>query len=77
VSKIRGLCEKGKLVLDALQLSRLSFILACKLKAFKIDLKTWNEEVFANVLKQKKVLLDELRVLDVIVEEDPYLMLRG
>jgi hypothetical protein len=47
----------------------LSFISACKLKALKIDLKKWNEEVFGNVVKRKKVLMDELRDLDVIVEE--------
>lgn len=37
-----------------------SFIMARKLKALKVDLKKWNEEVFGHVEKQKRVLLDEL-----------------
>lgn len=43
-----------------------SFILACKLKVLKMDLKKWNEEVFDNEGKKKKDLLDELRELDII-----------
>jgi hypothetical protein len=46
-----------------------SLTLARKLKALKLGLKKWNEEVFGNVGKHKKVLLDELQVLDVIAEE--------
>jgi hypothetical protein len=34
-----------------------SFVLAQKLKALKLDLKKWNEEVFDNVEKRKKTLL--------------------
>jgi hypothetical protein len=34
----------------------------------KIDLKRWNEEVFGNV-ERKKILLEELRVFDVLEEE--------
>jgi hypothetical protein len=45
--------------------------LAHKLKALKINLKRWNEEVFSNVEKWKKVLLDELWDLEVNVEERP------
>jgi hypothetical protein len=33
-----------------------SFILASKLKALKVDLKIWNEEVFDNVESHKKFL---------------------
>jgi hypothetical protein len=45
-----------------------SFILASKLKALKVDLKRWNEEVFVNVERKKNVLLEELRVLGIIEE---------
>jgi hypothetical protein len=38
----------------------LRFVLVRKLKALKINLKKWNEQVFDNVEKQKNVLLDEL-----------------
>jgi len=44
----------------------LSFILASKLKALKIDLKRWNEEVFDIVERKKKILPEELRVFDVL-----------
>jgi hypothetical protein len=37
----------------------------------KINLKRWNEEVFSNVEKWKKVLLDELWDLEVNVEVRP------
>jgi len=47
----------------------LSFILARKLKALKPDLRTWNEQVFGNVVSQKKSLLEELHVLDSLGEE--------
>jgi hypothetical protein len=46
-----------------------SFILASKLKALKVDLKRWNEEVFGNVERKKKILLEELHVFDIIEEE--------
>jgi hypothetical protein len=46
-----------------------SYVLARKLKALKIDLKKWNEEVFGNVeRKKKRNLLEELRFFDVIEE---------
>jgi hypothetical protein len=38
----------------------LSFILAHKLKVLKTDLRRWNEEVFGNIERQKKMLLEEL-----------------
>jgi hypothetical protein len=41
-------------------------VLACKLKALKLDLKKWNEEVFGKIGKQNKDLLDGIRELDVI-----------
>jgi len=43
-------------------------VLARRLKALKTNLKKWNDEVFGNVGKQKKVLLDGLRELDFIIE---------
>jgi hypothetical protein len=33
-----------------------SYVLACKLKALKGDLRRWNNEVFGHVGKQKKIL---------------------
>jgi hypothetical protein len=47
----------------------LSFVLASKLKALKIYLKRWNKEVFGNVERKRKILLEELRVLDAFEEE--------
>jgi hypothetical protein len=41
-----------------------SFVLAHKLKALKVDLKSWNEQVFGNVESLKLARLEELRVLD-------------
>jgi hypothetical protein len=35
----------------------------------KVDLKRWNEEVFGNVERKKKILLEELRVFGIIEEE--------
>jgi len=35
----------------------------------KVDLKKWNEEIFGNVERKKKLLLEELHVLDVLEEE--------
>jgi hypothetical protein len=46
-----------------------SFILALKVKALKVDLKVWNDEVFGNVERQKKFLLDELQDLDLLEEQ--------
>jgi len=45
-----------------------SFVLARKLKALKIDLKKWNEKVFGNVERKKKILLEELHVFYVLEE---------
>jgi hypothetical protein len=42
-------------------------LLARKLKALKLDLKKWNE-VFCNVERKKRNLLEELWVFDVIEE---------
>jgi hypothetical protein len=37
----------------------LSFILARKLKALKVDIRRWDEEVFGNVGSKKKIHLEE------------------
>jgi hypothetical protein len=41
-------------------------VLACKLKALKQNLKTWNVEVFGNVERNKRKLFEELQVFDTI-----------
>jgi hypothetical protein len=43
-----------------------SYVLACKLKALKQDLKKWNEEVFGNVERNKRKLFEELQAFDTI-----------
>jgi hypothetical protein len=45
-----------------------SYILANKLKALKKDLKKWNIEVFGDIGKKKKELLESIRELDAIEE---------
>ena len=46
-----------------------SFVLAKKLKALKEDIIQWNHREFANVDRQKKQLLEELKILDAKEEE--------
>ena len=41
-----------------------NFVLAKKLKALKGDIIQWNRSVFGNVGRQKKVLLEALKLLD-------------
>jgi hypothetical protein len=43
-----------------------SFVLACKLKALKSNLKTWNVEAFGNVERNKRKLLEELQAIDTV-----------
>jgi uncharacterized protein YaiL (DUF2058 family) len=43
-----------------------SFVLACKLKALKSKLKTWNVEVFGNVERNKRKLLEELQAVETV-----------
>jgi len=45
-----------------------SFILASKLKALKVELKRWNEEVIRNVERKKKLLLEEQCLFSIIKE---------
>ena len=42
----------------------LSFVLACKLKDLKLDLRRWNEEVFDYIVRNKRILLEDLQVFD-------------
>jgi endonuclease/exonuclease/phosphatase family metal-dependent hydrolase len=44
------------------------YIMACKLKALKVDLKKWNEEVFGNVGVKKNKLMSELVELDAMAD---------
>jgi len=46
-----------------------SFVLAQKLKALKVDLKSWNKQVFGNVESLKLARLEELCALDRLKEE--------
>ena len=46
-----------------------SFVLAKKLKALKEDIIQWNRREFGNVDRQKKQLLEELKILDAKEEE--------
>jgi hypothetical protein len=48
-----------------------SFVFACKLKALKLDLKKWNKEVFGNVERNKRILVEDLRAFDAL-EEGPW-----
>jgi hypothetical protein len=45
-----------------------SYILACKQKALKADMKKSNKEVFGNLGKKKKDLMDGFRKLDFIAK---------
>ena len=45
-----------------------SYIMACKLKALKTDLKKWNEEVFGNVGVRRHELMSEMIALDTVAE---------
>jgi hypothetical protein len=67
--KAKGFVYKVKQCWDSYLFQRTpNFVLACKLKALKIDLKRWNEEVFGNVERKKKILLEELHVFYVLEE---------
>ena len=47
------------------------YIIACKLKALKVDLKKWNEEVFGNVGVKKNKFISELVELDAVADLRP------
>ena len=53
--EIRGIYGAGEHLVAVLQFQGLpSFILASKLKALKVDLNKWNEEIFGDVGKKRK-----------------------
>jgi hypothetical protein len=61
--KYEGFVEQVKKWWMSYEFSGLpSFVLANKLKALKADLKKWNEEVFGDIGKKKKELLEGIRV---------------
>jgi len=45
-----------------------SFVIARKLKALKLDLKKWNEEVFGNVERNERKLIVDLQGFDIVEE---------
>jgi soluble P-type ATPase len=47
-------------------------VLANKLKALKVNLKKWNVEVFSDVGKKKKELLEGIRELECIDEDQEF-----
>jgi hypothetical protein len=42
--------------------------LACKLKDLKLDLKKWKEEVFGNVVRNKRKIFEDLQAFDPVEE---------
>jgi hypothetical protein len=67
--KYEGFVEQVKKCWISYEFSGLpSFILANKLKALKSDLKKWNEEVFGDIGKKKKELLEGIQELELIEE---------
>ena len=48
-----------------------SFVLACKLRALKQDLKIWNEEEFGNIDGRKNSLLSSVKSLDELEDARP------
>jgi len=68
--KYEGFVEQVKKWWMSYEFSGLpSFILANKLKALKADLKKWNEEVFGDLGKKKKELMEGIRELELIEEQ--------
>lgn len=45
-----------------------SYILACKLKALKNDLKLWNSQSFGDIRERKKFKVEELQQFEQIME---------
>jgi hypothetical protein len=43
-------------------------VLANKLKSLKLDLKKWNDEVFGDIGRKRKELLEGIQEMDVVVE---------
>jgi hypothetical protein len=56
-------------IISQSSLTMVTFKGVVDLKALKGDLKRWNEAVFGNVKGKKKILLEEIRVFDIIEKE--------
>jgi hypothetical protein len=52
-------------------LSTPCFVFAYKIKQLKLDLKSWNKEVFGNVKEKRKCLMEEIQSLNLLEEERP------
>ena len=66
MAKSGGFCGEGSSLVEWSSLyGPHSYVLACKLKALKGDLKYWNKHVFEDVSFRKKCLLTKLLDLDV------------
>jgi hypothetical protein len=63
VAKLIRFCGESEIMVQGSS----SYALARKLKALKLDLKKWNEEIFGNVGQRKKEM-DGIRKLDMIAE---------
>jgi hypothetical protein len=67
--QVEGLVEKVKMWWGAYNYEGTSsYVFAQKLKASKVDLKKWNEEVFGDVRKWKKEMEEGHCELDLIAE---------
>jgi hypothetical protein len=67
--KYEGFVDKVKSWWDSYTYEGLpSFVLANKLKSLKLDLKKWNEEVFGDIGRKKKELLEGIQEMDVLAE---------
>jgi exonuclease III len=67
--KYEGFVDKVKSWWDSYTYEGLpSFVLANKLKSLKLDLKKWNEEVFGDIGRKKRELLEGIQEMDVLAE---------
>lgn len=57
--EVRGFCGASKAWWKSYNFQGSpSYVLTCKLRGLKTDLKKWNEEIFGDVGKRKKELVD-------------------
>jgi hypothetical protein len=67
--KYEGFVDKVKSWWDSYSFESLpSFVLANKMKTLKMDLKKWNEEVFGDIGRKKKELLEGIKEMDVVAK---------
>jgi hypothetical protein len=61
VAKDKRFCRHGELVVGFILVHNTPcFVFANKLKRLKLDLKRWNKEVFENVERGRKALMEEI-----------------